>query len=268
MSQSGQVSLQVETRLISAWGLSDPGKKRKDNEDAIFIDDQGKFMLVADGMGGQSNGARASAMAITSLNQLLMPEIIEQKLADITVSGGWPPEISSLCSVVETAVLEANQMIYRTNCLEHETKNNFMGTTLAGVFIAPFGYVITFHIGDSRIYRLHNEKLTLMTRDHSLYQEWLDNGQIAKQPKKNILTRAIGFDEYVKPDTHFSKYAKNDLYLICSDGLTNMLPERRIEAILTRHCNSSGCADVLVKEANANGGADNISVVVCRIKQS
>lgn len=268
MSQSGQVSLQVETRLISAWGLSDPGKKRKYNEDAIFIDDQGKFMLVADGMGGQSNGARASAMAVASVNRLLMPGIIDRELADITLSGGMPPEISGLCSVVGKAVLEANHMIYRTNCLEHETKNSFMGTTLAGVFLAPFGYIITFHIGDSRIYRLHNEKLTLMTRDHSLYQEWLDNGQTAKQPKKNILTRAIGFDEYVNPDTHFSRYAKNDLYLICSDGLTNMLSERRIEAVLTRHRNSPDCADVLVKEANANGGADNISVVVCRIKRS
>lgn len=266
MSQSGQVSLQVETSLISACGLSDPGKKRKYNEDAIFIDDQGKFMLVADGMGGQGNGKRASAMAIASLNPLLMPEIIDQELADITISKGMPLEISRFCSVVETAVLEANQTIFMTNYREHESTSNFMGTTLAGVFLAPYGYIITFHIGDSRIYRLHNEKLTLMTRDHSLYQEWLDNGQIEKQPPKNILTRAIGFDEYVKPDTHFSRYAKDDLYLICSDGLTNMLSEERIEAVLTRHYNSSDCADVLVKEANAAGGVDNISVVVCRIK--
>ncbi len=265
MSQSGSMSLQVETRLISASGLTDPGKQRQNNEDAIFIDDQGKFLLLADGMGGQRNGALASSLVINAVNRQFMPEIVDQQLTDITESEGVPTEISGLCSVIESAVFEANQMLYQANCKESESKYDFMGTTLAGLYLAPSGYIITFHIGDSRIYRLRNGDLTRMSRDHSLYQEWLDNGQIGKQPKKNILTRAIGFGDYVQPDTHYSKYARNDVYLLCSDGLTNMLPERRIEAVLSQRSNAADSAEVLVKEANDAGGADNVSVVLCRI---
>lgn len=264
MNQSGRINLQLETGLISACGISDPGKKRAENEDAVFIDNQGRFLLLADGMGGQINGARASATVIDAMNRQLMPDIIERQLADITQSEGVPPEISGLCSVIVNAVSNANQGLYAENLRENETEHNFMGTTLAGLYLAK-GYSIGFHIGDSRIYRLRNDALTQISQDHSLYQNWLDNGQIGKEPKKNILTRAIGFSDYVQTDIRFSRIAKNDIYLLCSDGLTNMLSERRIEAVLNQRPNISDSADVLVKEANDAGGADNISVVLCRI---
>lgn len=265
MNQSGRIYLQVETRFISAYGVSDTGLKRSHNEDSVFINDQGTFLLLADGMGGQRNGAQASSIVIESIARQLMPEIIDKQLEDITESEGVPPEVSGLCSVVENAVSQANHILYQTNCRESESKYEFMGTTLAGVYVASCGYIISFHIGDSRIYRLRGGQLTRMTKDHSLYQEWFDHGQTGKEPKKNILTQAIGFHEYVQPDTYCSKYLKNDLYLLCSDGLTNMLPDRRIEEILNQRFNVGNCADILIGEANDAGGLDNISVVLCQI---
>lgn len=265
MNRSGIINLQVKTDLISAYGISNPGRKRANNEDAIFIDDQGKFLLVADGMGGQLNGARASALVIESVNRQLLPQIIERELADITQSEGVPPEISGLCSVIENAVHQANQNLYSINCRENETERDFMGTTLAGLYMSHMGYMIFFHIGDSRIYRLRNGDLTLLTQDHSLYQEWLNGGEIGKKPGKNILTRAIGFSEYVEMDIHYSKYMKNDVYLLCSDGLTNMLPEKRIETVLNECSYIADPADILVKGANDAGGTDNISIVLCQI---
>lgn len=265
MNQSGKTNLQVETRLISAYGVSDPGKQRLHNEDSIFINDQGTFLLLADGMGGQRNGAQASAIVIESVALQLRPEMIDRQLEDITESGGVPPEISALCSVVDNAVSQANHMLYETNCRESKSQYEFMGTTLAGVYVASCGYIISFHIGDSRVYRLRGGQLTRMTKDHSLYQEWFDNGQPGKAPRKNILTRAIGFDEYVQPDTYCSKYLKNDVYLLCSDGLTNMVSDRRIEAILNERSIVGDCADILLREANDAGGVDNISVALCQI---
>lgn len=265
MNQSGKTHLQVETRLISGYGVSDPGQQRSHNEDAIFINDQGNFFLLADGMGGQRNGAQASSFVIESVARQLRPEIIDKQLEDITESDGVPTEVSGLCSVVENAVSQANHLLYQTNCRESESKYGFMGTTIAGIYLASCGYIISFHIGDSRTYRFRGGQLTQMTKDHSLYQEWFDHGQTGKQPRKNILTQAIGFNEYVQPDIHCSRYFKNDLYLLCSDGLTNMLPDRRIEEILTQGFNVGACADILLGEANDAGGLDNISVILCHI---
>ncbi len=265
MSRSGIINLQVKTSLIFAYGISDPGRKRANNEDAIFIDDQGKFHLVADGMGGQINGARASAFIIESVTRQLLPQIIERELADITQSDGVPPEISGLCSVIENAVGQANQKLYDINDRENETERDFMGTTLAGLYLSHMGYIIFFYIGDSRIYRLRNGDLRLLTQDHSLYQEWLDSGKIGKMPGKNILTRAIGFSEYVEMDIHYSKYMKDDVYLLCSDGLTNMLAEKRIETVLNGYSYISDSANTLINDANNAGGTDNISAVLCQI---
>ncbi len=268
MSRSGTINLQVKTDIISAYGISNPGMKRAKNEDSIFIDDQGHFLLVADGMGGQVNGARASALIIESVNRQLLPQIIERELADITQSDGVPPEISGLCSVIENAVGQANQKLYHINCQENETERDFMGTTLAGFYLSHMGYMILFHVGDSRIYRLRNGDLTLLTQDHSLYLEWVNGWKIGKKPGKNILTRAIGFSEYVEMDIHHSKYMKNDVYLICSDGLTNMLPEKRIEAVLNGYSQISDSASTLVNDANNAGGTDNISAVLCQINKT
>ncbi len=264
MNRSGIVNLQVKTSFITAYGLSDPGQQRDENEDTIFIDDQGRYLIVADGMGGQQNGARASALAVEVVNRQLMPQRIQQELADITQADNVPPEIGGLCSVIGAAVHQAGRQVYGINTRESESEYDFMGTTMAGLYLSK-GYIIGFHIGDSRIYRLHNKSLTRLTRDHSMYQDWVDSGKIGKSPKKNILTRAIGFDQYVETDIHFSKCARNDLYLLCSDGLTNMVSEQRIEAVLNGYADIADAAQVLINDANSAGGADNISAVLCRI---
>lgn len=265
MNQSDKSHLQVKTNLISAYGVSDPGRQRSHNEDSIFIDGQGQFLLLADGMGGQRNGAQASSIVIESVARQLMPEIINKQLQDITLSEGVPSKISGLCSVVENAVSKANYILYQTNCRESESKYEFMGTTLVGAYLVSYGYIICFHVGDSRLYRLRGGQLIRITKDHSLYQEWFDHGQAGKEPKKNILTRAIGFNEHAPPEIYCTRYLKNDLYLLCSDGLTNMLPDRRIKEILNQRFNVGDCADILVEEANDAGGLDNISVVLYQI---
>lgn len=268
MNRSGKMNLQVKTSKISAYGISDKGQKRQNNEDSIFIDDQGRYLLVADGMGGQLNGAQASSLVIDFVNRQLMPQIIKRELADITQSGGAPPEISGLCSVIETAVQQANQELYKTNRKENKIESYFMGTTLAGLYLSHSGYMIYFHIGDSRGYRLRNKDLTLLGRDHSVHQEWIDGGRKGHEPPKNILTRAIGFSEYVQIDISYSRYTKNDIYLLCSDGLTNMLPEQRIKSVLNDCSHIIDAADSLINESNAAGGTDNISVVLCQIEKT
>jgi PPM family protein phosphatase len=266
MEHNVRSEFSAETGEIAAYGMSDCGLERAENEDAIFIDTGGKFFLLADGMGGHERGAEASQSAIDIIRKYFDPEVIAAELADITDGCGVPPEISCIMSLVDDAVNEANIKIYERN--QQAGLHRFMGTTAVGLILAGGGNVLWFHVGDSRLYRWRDSNLECMTLDHSAYVEWVRKGRKGEPPKKNIITRAIGPNPAVSPSSEWAAHRENDIYILCSDGLTDMITEDRIAEILNTESDVKVIADYFIEAAKDAGGKDNVSVIVCKVQTS
>lgn len=240
-------------------GLTDIGKKRSANEDAIFVSDDLCLYLVADGMGGHANGDIASALAVETLSKRFANHRNEEPASSLT-----------------GAVLASNRRIYEQSQKNTRHASNFtdsgetseggMGATLVALAIAG-GEAVIAHVGDSRAYRFRGHRLERLTRDHSL-AEYAPEGETApitlQARFKNIVTRALGIEPEVEVEIRREALNKGDLMLLCSDGLTHMLSDRQIEAILTNnHTNESACR-ALIDAANDCGGKDNISCILVR----
>ncbi len=258
-----RIHLSIRTDEVTAIGVSDPGLVRPQNEDSIWVDQSGTFLLLADGMGGHERGAEASQTAIKIIRERLKPESLKEQLADITALAGVPAQIARLFPVIDDAVERASSEIYDRN-LQLKLER-FMGTTLVGLLLVNDDYVLWFHVGDSRLYRWRNAALELLTTDHSVYEEWLNDGRIGKEPEKNIITRAIGPNPFVQPDTSWGRRQKGDIYLLCSDGLNDMLSDDQIAEILRSEMDVEDIANGLVDAALEAGGKDNTSVILCKI---
>jgi len=167
-------TLKIHSNQIEAAGISDPGRMRSENQDAIYLDHDGVFLLLADGMGGHERGAEASTSALEIIKKYLQPEVIAQELCDITEGSGVPAEIVCLTSLVDEAVRIANETLFDRN--RTENLKRYMGTTVVGMIIPEDDNVIWFHVGDSRLYRLRDSDLTRLTTDHSAHIEWERNG--------------------------------------------------------------------------------------------
>jgi len=247
--------------VVLSWefaGLTDVGRKRAHNEDAITFDSSSDFAILADGMGGHNGGEVASGMAVALLEARLIGGLMP---ADATATG-----YAATHRLLQTIVDDANSAIFQTGQLDVQLQG--MGTTLV---LAAFGSarVVLGHIGDSRCYRLRAGELEMLTRDHSLLREQLDAGEITqaeadRSPYRNILTRALGIEREVELEIHDHKVHLGDLFLMCSDGLSDMVPDRDIARILSRNSDLSDMANKLIAMANKNGGWDNISVVLAR----
>jgi len=263
MKSELQVHLQVRTPDIVISGVSDPGRVRIENEDSIWLDSQGHFMLLADGMGGHERGAEASRTALKVIQEFLNPEQILKELLDITGGSGVPPEIVGTWSLVDKAISKAASVLYTRN---QELKlERYMGTTVVGLVPVAGRYFLWFHIGDSRLYRWRDSSLKQLTVDHSAYVEWVNNGRSGKEPGKNIITRAIGPNSSVAADIEWDEWRHGDTYLICSDGLNDMLTDDKITRILSTGKDMDDTALRLVEAANDAGGLDNISAVLCGV---
>lgn len=262
MPDDGTKLLRVASDLIEACGVSDPGRQRTNNEDSILLDEDGAFVLLADGMGGHERGEVASQAAIEVVARYITPESMTEEMQDITDGAGVPPEVASMLSLVDSAVRHANEEIYEQN--QKEQLKRFMGTTLTGLVVVPSGYVLWFHVGDSRIYRWREDRLHRLTADHSVYEDWMRSGRIGDQPKKNVITRAIGPSSAVSPEIQWEPVQAGDLYLLCSDGLSDMISEEQIGDIFRQEDGVDRIAQALVDAANNAGGKDNVSAVVCR----
>jgi len=240
--------------------LVDPGRIRANNEDAVFLlPDQG-VALLADGMGGYNAGEVASGMATTQLGAEL---------------GRWmhaaPADVpaSAIHQAIEGGVDQVNRSVFeaaRTN-----PACSGMGTTLV-VAVFRGTRLLMGHIGDSRGYRWRMGELTRMTRDHSLLQEQLDAGlvtpaQAAVSTHRNLVTRALGVQETVRIDIRDHAVQPGDCYLLCSDGLSDMLDDSTIAFILGRQGPLPAKARALVHEANSRGGRDNIAVVLVQARE-
>ena len=257
----------MTNRLSSALEIverSDPGLVRGQNEDSVLTDARHGLAILADGMGGYNAGEVASRMATTLLASGLKAAFATTAAHHIDSSTGQPFGVRCLVEQIE----DVNSAIYRAS--GKEERFGGMGTTLvASVFCDD--QVIVAHVGDSRLYRLRGDEFVALTRDHSLLQEQLDSGLITAEEarhstNRNLVTRAVGVDAEVDVEIHLHQVRPGDLYLLCSDGLYDMVDEADIRhALLTLGDNLVALANHLVQMANDNGGEDNVSVVLVRV---
>ncbi|HTY99033.1 MAG TPA: Stp1/IreP family PP2C-type Ser/Thr phosphatase [Rhodocyclaceae bacterium] len=244
---------------------SDPGMVRSHNEDSVLANPAAGFIVLADGMGGYNAGEVASGMATALLGENLGQAFAAQPPHERDGDG------LRVHTVLEDEIARTNSAIYQA--AQSQPQYSGMGTTLVmGVFYDD--KVTVAHIGDSRLYRLRGEEFKQITRDHSLLQEQIDSGMITPEQarhsqNKNLVTRALGIDPSVEPEVHDYDVAPGDIYLFCSDGLNDMVEDEEIAMTLQAlAANLELCATQLVQMANDNGGRDNVSVILVRVKQA
>ncbi len=245
---------------LVAFGHTDKGLVRQNNEDVWGeVAELGLFVL-ADGMGGHRAGEVAAREAVSSLCRL-MRKALENKTQI---------SFEDLKFHIQQSIEQVNASVYKLSRAETQLKG--MGTTLCCLQFHHQG-VIYAHVGDSRIYRFRKKKLEQLTNDHSLVRELIDLGQIDEDqvPEflyKNIITKAIGTEPTVSPTVQTSKIVLGDTYLMCTDGLTDLLSREDIEAIMSRAPTIRDAGKTLVASAKEKGGHDNITVVIIQVQES
>ena len=245
--------------------LTDPGMVRQQNEDAVTGNPSLGLVILADGMGGHNAGEVASGMATTMLRSEIERRFA-QRLPSDPGSEGRP----YAHDVLAEEIARTNTAIFQA--AKSQPQYAGMGTTLvAAVF--HNNRVTVAHVGDSRLYRLRAGELTPITRDHSLLQEQIDAGMLTPEQarasmNKNLVTRALGVDPMVVVDVQTLDTEVGDIYLLCSDGLNDMVEDGEIGMTISMlAANLTLAATQLVQLANDNGGRDNVSVILVKIKQ-
>lgn len=239
---------------------TDPGLTRDNNEDAIAIDPLTGLCILADGMGGYNAGEVASGMAAA---------FIKSEMARWLAQTGLNSNAKEVRRALEICVENANHSIF--NAANSNPQYRGMGTTLV-MAVFQGCRAILGHIGDSRCYRFRAEKLQQLTKDHSLLQEQLDAGLISVEDaqtslNRNLVTRALGVEDVVMVEVNEFRVDPGDCYLLCSDGLTDMVIDKDIERLMIEPGSLEEKAAKLVRQANGNGGRDNISVVLVHAKE-
>ena len=252
--------------LLDVASLSDTGMVRPHNEDAVFVDGAAGLAVLADGMGGYNAGEVASGIAVDVITKNMLPELNSRRdLTKVDSSTG----LTHAALLLQQQIATANKAIYDTAQARPDCAG--MGTTVvASVFCGNRAAI--GHVGDSRCYRLRGPKLEQLTRDHSLLQEQIDSGLLTKEAarhskNRNLVTRALGVDATVEPEIRDYEALAGDIYLLCSDGLNDMVEDEEIGAVVLLHsADLDLAATKLVQLANDNGGRDNVSVILVRIK--
>lgn len=240
------------------------GMVRSHNEDSIFHDTPAGLVVLADGMGGYNAGEVASEMAVSVVSSEVKRRLKKMR-PEHKVRGGEETGAMMLREGVEMA----NAAIY--NSARSRPEHAGMGTTVvAGLFYN--NSVAVAHVGDSRMYRLRGDRFETITRDHSLLQEQIDSGIISQEDarlsrNRNLVTRAVGIDTQVKVEVNVYQVEIGDIYLLCSDGLNDMIEDADIGSTLHMlQANLPLAANQLIEMANDNGGRDNVSVILVKIK--
>ncbi|PKO64493.1 MAG: protein phosphatase [Betaproteobacteria bacterium HGW-Betaproteobacteria-16] len=241
------------------FSLTDTGILRENNEDSVALDVENHIAILADGMGGYNAGEVASAMATT---------FVRSELGRWMAEGGAQASSREIKRAMEICIDNANRSIF--NAANSQPQYAGMGTTLVmGVF--QEARTLIGHVGDSRCYRLRDGNFVQLTRDHSLLQEQLDAGLITPEQAqfathKNLVTRALGVEDTVLLEVNEFRVEEGDLFLLCSDGLSDMLSDQRLAALLVTAGTLDEKAHALIDAANDSGGRDNISVILAAAK--
>ncbi len=240
---------------------TDPGLARENNEDAVAFEVETRLCILADGMGGYNAGEIASGMAVA---------FIKSEMGRWLSQAGKHANSKEVRRALEICVENANHSIF--NAANSNPQYTGMGTTLVvGVFIDD--RLMVGHIGDSRCYRLRANELVQITKDHSLLQEQLDAGLITPEQaqtslNKNLVTRALGVEDAVLLEVNEHRVEVGDTYLMCSDGLSDMIDDSAIAGLMAAAGTLEQKARQLVLSANEAGGRDNISVLLAQAKQA
>lgn len=252
------------SKALEIASCTDSGMVRSHNEDSVATDAAHGLMVLADGMGGYNAGEVASGMATTVITSEMQQVLAHARPHDIDREGGGP----LAARLLREQIRKANTSIYQAALSQPQYAG--MGTTLI-VCLFYDDRLMVAHLGDSRLYRMREGALALLTRDHSLLQEQIDSGLITPEQAKhaqhkNLVTRALGIDPVVEPELREHQTRPGDLYLLCSDGLNDMVSDEDIElALQALGSNLKLAAQQLVQMANDNGGRDNVSVILVRV---
>jgi len=240
-----------------------PGMVRSHNEDAVTVAPEIGLAILADGMGGYNAGEIASGMAIavlrSGLEASLLPDNVQQSPRHGT---------DELAALLRAEVAKANDAIFQS--ASSRTEYSGMGTTLVATLFSDERLTVG-HIGDSRLYRLRGNEFKQVTRDHSLLQEQIDLGfltveQARLSNNKNLVTRALGVDAAVELEVANHPLEAGDIYLLCSDGLTDMVSDEEIrDTLLQLGVNVELAVETLISMANDNGGRDNVSAILVKL---
>jgi protein phosphatase len=261
-------SLTDETKpslVLEAWGATDVGLKRRLNEDVFLVDEEMGVYLVADGMGGHTAGEVASRLAADEIIRTLSNH---SGLNNETWPEHWNMARSSTANLLVDAILAGHDRV--TRAVHRDSRLRGMGTTVVVAVHPPNSRsLIICHVGDSRAYRLRRQTLELLTDDHSWVHDQVVAGFLTEEaarshPLKNVVTQALGGGSEPRVDIHEIEVDDDDLYLLCSDGLNSMLTDDEIGEIVSSAESLEDTAQRLIEAANANGGHDNISVVLLR----
>lgn len=239
---------------LKVWAQTDKGLKRENNQDTFLIDEQLKLFVVADGMGGHRGGEVASALAVETVQE-------------VVTEGSHLVTKMNPRDLLMKAYLRASERIY-SRSFENENELRGMGTTMVMIFVDG-NHLFIGNVGDSRCYLYHAPDLWQLTEDHSLVGEQIRSGLISEEQigqllPKNVITRSVGYEREVIPDFYERKLHSGETFLMCSDGLSGMVADERIRQILAENA-PQDVPEKCIQEAKANGGDDNITVMVVQV---
>lgn len=243
---------------MRVFAKSDIGKAREKNEDSYYASQPSETVglyIVADGMGGYNGGEIASELAITATKNYIESNFAETEHTK-----------EALQQLVKSSIEYANMLVYDKTREMPELEG--MGTTMEVVLVYNNKAYIG-HIGDSRIYRIRKEFIRKLTKDHSYVEKLVEEGKITKDeavhhPNKNMITKAVGCNKLVEPDIMVKGFIKDDIFVISSDGLTNMVEEKEIYNAVKNNIETA--TDLLIEKANEAGGLDNITLIIVQNK--
>ena len=258
-------SFPLDGMRVRFSGATDVGRKRNHNEDALYLPSDTRLAIVADGMGGHACGEVASGVAVETIVEYF------HKTADMQPIT-WPYKVDrdlrSDINRMVTAVKLANLEIYER--AQKESRLRGMGTTAVAIYFLD-DTVIIGHVGDSRVYRYRDGRLSQLTEDHSLINDYIKMKRVTAEeaeswPHKNVIVRALGMKENVAVDVITETPRVGDCYLMCSDGLSGMLSDPQMAHVIRTRTDLDAAVEAMIQGANEEGGIDNISVVLARIE--
>jgi len=259
-------SFPLDGMRVRFSGDTNVGMKRDHNEDSFYLPESERLAIVADGMGGHASGEVASRMAVETIVGFFRETQDEQELTwPFKIDRGNRHDINRMVTAIKLANLKIHQEAQRNPACHG------MGTTVVSTLFLDDALIVG-HVGDSRLYRYREGMFDQMTEDHSLLNDYikmkhLSPEEIAAFPHKNVIVRALGMKASVQVDVIVDAPRLGDVYLLCSDGLSGMVPDGEIAAMMANEYDLDRVCDRLITTANGNGGLDNVTVVAVRLER-